>query len=152
MITVSRSTIGLTAAGLALTGVAVLPQLGSAASARATTHTLKLAAHQTGTHDIGRASFIGDDTDRSPVTGAIVGYDTITGHFNVKSGVVKIDAAVALKGGLITAHLTGHGNTNTLDGTITGGTGTYAGITGTIHTTQKSGSSKVTHITLTYQL
>jgi hypothetical protein len=150
--TISRSTIGLTVAGIALTGAAVVPQLGSAASARATTHTLRLTAHQTGTHNVGKASFVGDDTDRSPATGEIVGYDAITGHFNLKTGVVKIDAAVALKGGLITAHLIGHGTATSLDGTITGGTGKYAGITGTIHTTQKSSSSKVTHITLTYTL
>ncbi|WP_151081424.1 hypothetical protein [Nocardioides cynanchi] len=152
MITVSRSTVALTAAGLALTGIAVAPQLGAAANARATTHTLKLTAHQSGTHSLGKTTFAGTDVDRNPTTGAIVGYDAIRGRFNVSTGVVKIDAAVALKGGMITAHLTGHGNSTTLDGTITGGTGKYSGVTGTIHTTQKSGSSKVTHITLTYTL
>jgi hypothetical protein len=151
MITVSRTTLALTAAGLALTGVAAAPLLGSTANAQGATQTLKLAAHETGTHNIGKSSFIGDDTDRNPATGAIVGYDSITGHFNFTTKVVQIDAAVALKGGIITAHLSGKGNSNALDGTITGGTGKYAGITGTIHTTSKNGG-KVTHITLTYAL
>jgi hypothetical protein len=147
----SRTTVALTAAGLALTGVAVAPQLGSAATAKATTHTLKLDAHETASHNLGKTSFVGADTDRDPTTHAIRGYDSITGHFNISTAVVKIDAAVALKGGLITAHLRGKGSGNTLDGVITGGTGKYAGIKGTIHTTEKSGS-KVTHITLTYTL
>jgi hypothetical protein len=151
MFTISRPTIALTAAGLALTGVAAAPLLGSTANAQGATQTLKLAAHETASHNIGKSSFIGDDTDRNPATGAIVGYDSITGHFDFATKQVDIDAALAVKGGLITAHLTGKGNTNVLDGTITGGTGKYAGITGTIHTTSKNGS-KVTHITLTYTL
>jgi hypothetical protein len=151
MITTSRTTIALTAAGLALTGVAAVPLLGSAANARATTHTLKLDAHQTATHSLGKTTFAGTDVDRSPATGKILGYDTITGQFNASTGMVKIDVAVGLKGGLITVRLKGAGSSNVLDGVITGGTGKYAGIKGTIHTTDKSGS-KVTHITLTYTL
>jgi hypothetical protein len=151
MLSTSRTTIAVTSACLALTGVAAAPLLGSMANAQGATQTLKLAAHETGSHNIGKSSFVGDDTDRNPTTGAIVGYDSITGHFNVTTHAVDIDAAVALKGGLITAHLTGKGNTSTFDGAITGGTGKYAGITGTIHATSKNGS-KVTHITLTYTL
>jgi hypothetical protein len=143
-----RATLGLATVGLAITGVAVAPQLGAAAPARATTHTLKLVAHQTATHNIGRNHFVGADTDRSPATGKVRGYDTITGSFNFSTHVVKIDAAVALKGGLITAHLRGKGNSNTLDGVITGGTGIYKGIKGTIHTT----GDKTTRITFTYTL
>jgi hypothetical protein len=152
MIMSSRATLGLAAAGLlAVTGVAVAPQLGSAAPARATTHTLKLAAHQTANHNIPPNKFVSADTDRNPTTGTVRGYDSITGSFNFTTKAVKIDAAVALKGGLITAHLVGSGNSNILDGVITGGTGKYQGITGTIHTFSKS-NSKVTHITLTYTL
>jgi hypothetical protein len=151
MVNISRTTISLAAAGLAVTGVAVVPQLGSAATAKATTHTLKLAAHQTASHNIGQTHFVGADTDRDPSTHAVRGYDSITGHFNFTTHVVKIDAAVALKGGLITAHLVGKGANNDLNGVITGGTGKYSTIKGTIHTTQKNGS-KVTHITLTYTL
>lgn len=152
MVNLSRTTLSLAAAGLAVTGVAVVPQLGSAATAKATTHTLKLAAHETATHNIGQSHFVGADTDRNPSTNKVRGYDAITGHFNFTTHVVKIDAALALKGGLITAHLVGSGASNNLDGVITGGTGKYATIKGTIHTTSKSGSSKVTHITLTYTL
>jgi hypothetical protein len=151
MMHLSRTTLSLAAAGLAVTGVALVPQLGSAATPKATTHTLKLAAHQTANHNVGRASFVAADTDRNPRTHAIRGYDAITGHFNVTSQVVRIDAAVALKGGTISAHLVGRGPSSTLDGVITGGTGKYASIQGTIHTTSKD-ASKVTHITLTYTL
>jgi hypothetical protein len=147
MNTFKRAGIGLAAVGLAVAGVAAAPQLGSAAPAAKATHTLTLVAHQTASHSAGKTGFLGADTDRSRKTHKVVGYDTITGHFNVKTGVVKIDAAVALKGGLITAKLSGVGSSNTLDGKITGGTGKYAGIKGTIHT---SGKGKKTIITFTY--
>jgi hypothetical protein len=145
----TRATIGLTAAGLAIAGAAVAPKFSSAAPARATTHTLRLAAHQTANHNFPPNKFAGAETDRNPATGAVVGYDTIRGSFNFTTHVVTIDAAVALRGGLITAHLKGKGQT--FDGVITGGTGKYQTIKGTIHAQSKSGS-KVTHITFTYTL
>jgi hypothetical protein len=145
----SRTSLGLATAGLlAITGVAVAPQLGSAAPAKAKTHTLKLNARQTANHNIPPNRFVSADTDRSPATGKVLGYDSITGSFNLTTHKVKIDAAVALKKGIITAHLVGSGDSNTLDGVITGGTGKYKGIKGTIHTT----GNKVTHITFTYTL
>jgi hypothetical protein len=144
-----RAALGLAAATLAVTGVAVAPQLGSAAPAQAITHTLRLAAHQTANHNFPPNKFAGAETDRNPVTGEVRGYDSIRGSFNFTTHVVKIDASVALKGGLITAHLTGKGRT--FDGVITGGTGKYATIKGTVHAQSKRGS-KVTHITFTYTL
>jgi hypothetical protein len=144
---ISRVSVGLAVAGLAAAGVAVVPQLGSAAPAKATTHTLKLVATETASHSVGRTRFLGADTDRNPSTHKVVGYDSITGRFNAKTGVVKIDAAVALKGGIITAHLVGQGQTNAFDGKITGGTGSYRGIHGTIQTT---GKGKKTFITFKY--
>ena len=143
-----RLALGLAAAGLAVTGVAVAPQLGSAAPAKATTQTLRLAAHQTANHNFPPNKFAEAATDRSPATGKVRGYGTIRGSFNFTTHRVKIDASVALKGGLITAHLTGKGHT--FDGVITGGTGKYKTITGTVHAQDKS--SKVTLITLTYTL
>jgi hypothetical protein len=148
MTTFPRLTLGLAAAGLAVTGLTLAPQLGSAAPAKATTHTLRLKAHETATHNIPPNHFIGADTDRSPATGKIRGYDSITGSFNFTTHKVKIDAAVALKGGLITAHLAGSGKI--LDGAITGGTGKYKTIQGKIHTVDKG--HHVTIITLTYTL
>jgi hypothetical protein len=145
----TRPGLGLAAAGLAVTGIAVAPQLGSAAPARATTHTLKLAAHETSNHNFPPNKFAGAETDRSPATGKVRGYDTITGKFNFTTHTVTIDASVALKGGLITAHLTGKGRT--FDGVITGGSGKYQSIKGTVHAQGKKGS-KVTLITFTYTL
>jgi hypothetical protein len=123
--------------------------LSSAAPAKATTHTLKLAATQTANHNFPPNKFVGAETDRDPATHAIRGYDSIRGSFNFTTHSVTIDASVALKGGLITAHLTGEGQA--LDGVITGGTGKYQTITGTIHAQGKKGS-KVTQLTFTYTL
>jgi hypothetical protein len=144
----TRASLALAAAGLAVTGVAVGPDLGSAAQAKATTHTVRLAAHKIAAHGFPPNKFVQTEKDRNPVTGAVRGFDTVRGHFNVKTGVVKIDAALALEGGLITAHLTGKGHT--FDGVITGGTGKYKTITGTVHAQDKG--SKVTLITLKYTL
>ena len=124
-------------------------QLGSAAPAESATHTLRLAAHQTASHNFPPNKFAGAETARNPVTGEVRGYDTIRGSFNFTTHVVKIDAAVALKGGLITAHLTGKGRT--FDGVITGGSGKYQSIKGTVHAQGKKGS-KVTLITFTYTM
>jgi hypothetical protein len=145
MRTLPRTGLGLAAAGLAAASLAVVPQLGSAAPSKGT-QTLRLVAHSTGSHNVPPNGFLGSDVDRSPKTNKIVGYDSITGHFNAKTGVVKIDAALALDGGVITAHLRGMGASNKLNGRITGGTGMYKGIHGKIHTH----GGKITHITLRY--
>lgn len=143
-----RASLSLAAAALAVTGGAIAPQLGSAAPAQAVTHTLNLAAHQTASHNFRPNKFVEAETDRSPATGKVRGFDTIRGSFNFTTHQVKIDAALALKGGMITAHLVGKGHT--FDGVITSGTGKYKTITGTVHAQDKS--SKVTLITLTYTL
>jgi hypothetical protein len=145
-----RAAIGLAAAGLAATGVAIAPQLGSAAPARATTHTLRLAAHQTAIRSFPPVKFASADTDRNPATGKVRGFDAITSHFNFRTNVVKMDAAIALKGGVIIAHLVGATNSRTSDGIITGGSGKYKGIKGTIHMRDKG--TTVTRITLSYTL
>jgi hypothetical protein len=143
-----RPVLALAAAGIALTGVALAPQ-GSAVPSMAATHTLRLVAHQTASHDFPPNKFTAAETDRSPATGKIRGYDTITGKFNFTTHLVTIDASVALKGGLITAHLTGKGQT--FDGVITGGTGKYRTIKGSIHAESKP-NSKDTLITFRYTL
>lgn len=144
----ARVTVGLVAVGMAATGVAVA-QTGSAAPAPATMHTMRLVAHQSATHNVRPNGFLGSDVDRSRRTHRIVGYDSITGHFNLKTHVVRIDVAAALKDGIITLHLKGMGQSNRLAGVITGGTGAYRGIQGTVHT---HGPGKTTYVRLDYTL
>jgi hypothetical protein len=145
----TRVGISLAASGLALTGAAVAPQLTSTASAGVATQTLKLVAHSSGSHNVAPNGFLGSDVDRSPKSKKVVGYDSISGEFNAKSGTVKIDAAVALGGGIITAHLTGSGQSNKLSGVITGGSGDFKGIQGTIKT-HGPNNGNITYITFKY--
>ncbi len=80
----------------------------------------------------------------------MVGFDSITGHFYPKQNRVIIQAAFALKGGiiLVKAHLVGDGPKFT--GKIVGGTGTYNGIDGTV--SGREASHGRTFITFEYTL
>ena len=113
----------------AVTGAAVLQD---SATAGTTTHTTKLILHQTAQHRLGKADFAGTDKALSAATHDVVGFDTITGHFNVKTKTAVIQAAFALKGGLILARVKIVDNTPDFKGRILSGTGAYSGITGTV--------------------
>jgi hypothetical protein len=139
-----------TVAGSALAGAAVLP--GSAAP-EAVSHTRHYVLIQTGSHGIGKFTFAG--TDKVRKAGKVVGFDSVTGRFSRPQNRVVIQAAFALRGGLILAKLhnvaaTGPGGPLDFTGRITGGTGTYHGITGTVDAHQPTDSSKKTFLTLTY--
>lgn len=112
-----------------LAGAAVLQD---SATAGTTTHTTKLILQAEGQHRLGKTDFAGTDKALSAATHDVVGFDTVTGHFNTKTKTVVIQAALALKGGLILARV--HNSTDNPDfkGRILGGTGAYNGITGTV--------------------
>ena len=103
-----------------LSGAAVL---SGPATAQSTVHTTKLVLHETGSHDVGRNSFVGTDKARSAATGKIVGFDTISGSFNRKTHRAQVDVALALKGGLIVGHVTFTESSPRFKGTINSGTG-----------------------------
>jgi len=113
----------------ALTGAAVLQD---SATAGTSTHTTKLILQAEGQHRLGKADFAGTDKAMSAATHDVVGFDTVTGHFNVKTKTVVIQAALALKGGIILARVRSANNNPVFKGRIIGGTGAYSGITGTV--------------------
>ena len=86
----------------ALTGAAVLQD---SATAGMSTHTTKLILHQQSQHRLGKTDFAGTDKALSAATHDVVGFDAITGHFNVKTKTAVIQAALALKGGIILARV-----------------------------------------------
>jgi hypothetical protein len=139
---------GVIAAGTAVTGAAVVSQ--GPASAVAPANTLRFVSHDTASHEVGKVSFASDGVDKSH--GKVIGYDAIIGTFHPKTNVVSIDVGLAIKGGLITVHLEQTGNSTKGKGKITGGTGIYRGISGTISTTSPSQNSPITHVTLHYSL
>lgn len=129
----------------ALSGAALVP---GAATTDSTMHTLKLVAHSTATHSVGKYDFVGADTDRH--NGAVIGYDTFSGHFFVKQNKAILDVAAALKGGIILLHITQDGSSNAFTGTISGGRGKYVGIKGTVSGYSPSQNSAKTFVTLHY--
>jgi hypothetical protein len=144
-------TAGIATATVAASGVALTAAEGSSTRA-ATSHTLRIVAHQTATHSAGKFSFIGQDTDRRRSDGKIIGYDTISGHFYPKQNRVVINVAVGLRGGILLARLHQSASSNAFKGTVTGGRGRYAGASGTITGHSPSQNSKRTFVTVHYML
>jgi hypothetical protein len=123
---------GLLAAGLG--GAAALDAASASRSqptttAAAKTHTWKFVAIQTGAHNFGRVTFGGTDKDRSK--GKFVGYDVISGKFNIRTHTVRIDFALSRQGGLMYGHVVGTEG-GSYAGAVSGGTGRYKGARGTV--------------------
>ncbi|GAA2156687.1 hypothetical protein GCM10009844_45170 [Nocardioides koreensis] len=131
-----------------LSGAAVLP---GAATAKSTVHTTKLVLTETGSHNVGKNSFVGTDKARSAETGKFVGFDTVSGSFNRKTHEASVDVALAVKGGLIIGHVSLNESDPRFKGTITSGTGAFEGITGTIRGRQVGDTGK-TFVTLRWEL
>jgi hypothetical protein len=148
--------LALAVAGVAATagltgGAAILP--GSAAQDAATT-TRHYVLHQTGTHNTGKFTFAG--TDKIRHGDKVVGFDAITGRFYPRQDRVVIRVSFALRGGMILARVHNlaftPGGPTEFAGRITGGTGKYRGIDGTITAHSPAGNSKKTFVTLAYTM
>jgi hypothetical protein len=134
----------LAATGLLATGLGGASALNSA-SATAPVHTWKFVAIQTGSHSLGKFTFAGTDKDRTK--GKVVGFDTITGRFHVRTRTVDIDFALARKGGLMFGHVVGT-EAGEFTGTVRGGTGRYKGATGTVTGHNAPQNDKKTFLTV----
>jgi hypothetical protein len=134
--------VGTVAAGsLAVAGI------GTAfAASSASTHTLTFTAIQTTSHNIGKTGFINAEKDVSH--GKYLGNDIVTGTFNAAQGVAKAHVALAIKGGFIYGSFTIDQQGTLSHGKVTGGTGKYAGVTGTINGTAASQTRE--KVTVTY--
>jgi hypothetical protein len=139
----SLAAVGV-AAVLGTTGALVLPAVASAHSG---THTLKFTAVQKATVMFTKTTGANQETDVN-ATGKTVGYDLIyfaatsptSGAVNItvdsSGGFLYGTATVSIKTGAVT------------NGKVTGGTGAFAGATGTI--TAKTVSSTKHAVTITY--
>ena len=125
--------IGVASAATVATGLGVATTVdGASAAAKAPTakaHHLKFVAISTAGHGVGPRSFVGTDVNRHH--GKVVGYDTISGKFNVQTHRAFIRVALSRKGGLLFAHVT-LGDHGPFTGKVTGGRGRFSGATGTI--------------------
>lgn len=75
-------------------------------------------------------------------SGKAVGFDAV--HFGGTSG----DAAFALRGGLLYAHLAYHVSTGKITGSVAGGTGTFKHAKGTLSAVNTNSSGTKTAVTI----
>ena len=100
--------------------------------------------------NLGRFSFAGTDRIRSRATNDVRGFVSYTGVFNPQTQTVRIFAGLALQGGVIFGRVMLTEESDRFTGRITGGSGKYRGITGTI--TGRSVGENRTFLNLHYEL
>jgi hypothetical protein len=138
----------LTAAGAAAllgAGALVLPAVASANSA---THTLKFIAVQKAAVAFTKTTGANQETDVN-AAGKTVGFDMIYFSFT-SAGTAAINITVDIKGGFLygTATVTKSGKVT--NGKVTGGTGAFAGATGTLKATALNKAGTKHAVTITY--
>ena len=118
----------LLAAAPAFAGAAAATQ--ETASAATSTHVLHLRLHVTEGRSLDQLHFVGTERVRSRDTHEFVGFDTFRGH--VKPHTVVYETAFAFRGGILLTrgHSVGKAPARFV-GHVTGGTGAFAGATGT---------------------
>jgi hypothetical protein len=142
-----RATIAAigTAAALSITGAVVLP---AAASAHAKTHTLKFTSVEQASVQYSRAVGGSEDKDVNKA-GKVIGFDVARVVFNPKTNVISVGVAITNSGGFLYAALHQSASSRVSHGKVTGGTGIYAGATGTITGTSNKAGNKIA-VTITY--
>jgi hypothetical protein len=140
----SIASIG-TAAVLATTGAFLLP---AAASAHPVTHTLKFTSVQQATANFSKTTGGAEDKDVNKA-GKVIGYDVLRFSFNPKTQTASIGVAVDTKGGLLYGVLR-ESRGPVSRGKVTGGTGTFHGVTGTITAKSLNKNGNKTAVTITY--
>jgi hypothetical protein len=133
-----------TAAALGVTGVGLLP---AAASAHAVTHTLTFTSVEQAQTKFSATS-TGFEDKAVNKAGKVIGYDVLNVTVDPTTGKVSAWVTLDTAGGLLYGSLKVSRNPVS-HGTVTGGTGAFAGATGTI--TAKSVSATKTAVTITYQ-
>ena len=140
-----RATIAAvgTAATLGLTGAILLP---AAASAHAVTHTLTFTAVQQATASFSTTTGGAADKDVNKA-GKVIGFDVLRFAVNPQTGTASIGVALDTSGGFLYGVLQESGGPVS-HGTVTGGTGAFAGAAGTITATSKTATR--TAVTIAY--
>jgi len=132
-----------TAAALGITGAVVLP---AAASAHAVTHTLTFTSVEQGQAKFSATSS-GFEDKAVNKAGKVIGYDVLNVTVNPATGTVSAWVTLNTAGGLLYGTMKVSRNPVS-HGTVTGGTGAFAGAIGAI--TAKSISASKTTVTITY--
>jgi hypothetical protein len=142
-----RTSIAAAGAAVALAGAGAI-LLPAVASAHSTTHTLKFISVQGKSVGFGKAAGANQDTDVN-AAGKTVGFDMI--YFKATSRTAgAVNVTVDTNGGFLygTGTITNNGVFS--NGKVTGGTGSFAGATGTIQAKNLNKNGTRTAITITY--
>ena len=142
----SLAAIGATLV-LGTTGALALPAV--AASAHSSTHTLKLISVTKKSLALTKTSGAQQDTDVN-AAGKTVGFDML--YFPAVSGTTgTVNLTLDTTGGFLYGKLTANFKTGAItNGKVTGGTGAFAGATGTIKAKNLNAAGTRTAVTITY--
>lgn len=131
-------------AGLIATGALLLP---AAASPSHATHTLKFTAVALRGTNFSKTSQ--GEADKDVVAGRIIGFDELYSVFNPATMTGRGGVTLVTGSGFLYGTLRfGHGPVT--HGRVTGGTGKFKGVTGTIVGTNLNKSGTRTAVTITY--
>jgi hypothetical protein len=131
----------------AISGAALV----STADASSVTRHIKFVATSDRNHGLGRVSFTGTEIERNH--GRFVGYDVITGTFHPSTEQVKIYIAISRKGGMLFGRVHSlRGDDSRYSGVVTGGSGRFAGATGTIKAQNAPHNDSRTFVDILYTL
>jgi hypothetical protein len=120
-----------------------MPALASSGS---TTHTLKFVAVDQKQTQPSKHTFVEDE--QAVRGGKVIGFGLLDGRITSSTGGVGV-VAFGTKDGLVYAKVTIN-NTPTTTGTITGGTGSFKGASGTISVTNLNKSGSRATVTIRY--
>lgn len=126
------------------TGAFLLPAI---AAPHAATHTLKFTSITKSSKNFSKTQFGEADVDKSG--GKIIGFDTVSGKFNPSTNTGKGNVAINLKPGFIYSTLKFAAN-GAITGKLTGGTGKFKNVTGTLAATNLNKAGTRTAVTITY--
>jgi hypothetical protein len=140
-----RATIAAigTAAALGVTGTILLP---AAAGAGTVSHTLTFTSVQQAQAKFS-ATVSGSEGKDVNKAGKVIGFDVLRFAVNPQTGTASIGVALDTSGGFLYGVLQESGGPVS-HGTVTGGTGAFAGAAGTITATSKTATR--TAVTITY--
>ena len=142
-----RTSIAAAGAAVVVAGAgAVL--LPAVASAHSTTHTLKFTAVTLKGGNFSKTSGGGADQDVNSA-GKVIGFDVTNYGFNPTTKAESLNVALSTNGGILYGALK-PSKALTIKGTVTGGTGTFQGATGTIVAKQLNKAGTKTAVTITY--
>jgi hypothetical protein len=135
------------AGATALTGASVTSSAAPSAEAKAP-HVLKWKWLEIAEHEVGRNGAVATQVIRSRRTNQILGYVSLTGKLLPAQNGLAVQAAAAVKGGLIIFRAQAPVSAEALTGRVVSGTGKFKGFDGTWPLREALGTTQISLVTL----